>query len=155
MRRAAVASVALVAAALACDPRVFLARTELNDELRHDLLVQCCQCLVRRGTAAPGASCAEAFIGSDGGVLLPSDAVVVEPNEDFVADDGDDAVDGREIPCGCGLDQLTCVGRLEAGARIVVPGACIEQPNNVFDAPCERACGGVLTFDPLPAEDPS
>jgi hypothetical protein len=143
---------ALVVSGLAgCNPRAILAQSELFDGVRHDLVVECCTCLSQRGTRAPGASCGEAAIGPDGGIEVAEGAEVVADNPDFGADDGDDTVEGDEIHCSCGLDTQSCVSRLEAGGRMTVPGACIDQPNNVWDAPCESACRQVITFDPISA----
>lgn len=147
-----VVPLAAFVAVSACDPRVQLAQSPVFEGLRGDLIEQCCACLAQRGTRAPGASCAEAVLSPDGGIVLPDDAVVAadDPGDPFVADDLDDSVDRGEIPCGCGLDEGSCIGRLESGERMAVPGACIDQPNNFWSAPCESACGGVLIFDPVP-----
>jgi hypothetical protein len=161
MSRAGPLLVLVAAIALAvssCDPRVFFAQSPLFEGMRGDLIEECCACLARRGTKAPGASCAEAVIGPDGGIVLPEDAEVIADNGSFTADDNDDIVDedgdgklerGEEIPCACGVDEASCIGLLESGERVPVVGACIEQPNNFWDAPCESACSGVLTFDSI------
>ena len=150
---------ALWLALTSCDPRVTLAQSPLFEDMRDDLIAQCCECIARRGTRAPGASCAVAEIGPDGGIVVPDGAAVVPDDGTFGADDGDDVVDedgdgkleaGEEIPCSCGTDEQTCIDTLSAGERVTVPGTCIDQPNNFWDAPCERACSGVLTFDPVP-----
>jgi hypothetical protein len=149
---AAIAAAVWVAAGVVgggCDPRALLAQSTLFAGVRHDLVEECCACLARRGTRAPGASCGEAQLLPDGGTVVPDGADVAPEDSNFSRDDGDDVIDDDEIPCSCGVNAGACVTRLEAGGRMIIPGACVDQPNNLFDAPCESACKNVVTFDPV------
>ncbi|MCC7110742.1 MAG: hypothetical protein IT382_15725 [Deltaproteobacteria bacterium] len=157
MRRALVGLV-LLCVPLACEARAWLAQSDLFASLRPALIEECCLCLARRGTMHPGASCAEAVLGPDGGVVVPGNEPVIPPDAGFDGDDLDDVldegVDGGlgEIPCLCQGNAATCQQALGEGTSIVVTGACITQGAEVvIEAPCETACAGVLTFDPLVA----
>jgi hypothetical protein len=140
-------------AATSCDPRAILAQSNLFSGVREGLIQDCCNCLARRGTRAPGSSCGEAAVGPDGGIVVEEGAEVAPDDAEFQQDDMDDVVDDNEIPCSCGLNANQCVNQLsKASGRLLVPGACIDQPNNVWDAPCEDACAQVVTFDPISTE---
>ncbi len=148
--------VLLACAPLACEARACLAQSDLFASLRPALIEECCLCLARRGTLYPGASCAEAVLGADGGVVVPGDQPIIPPDAGFFGDDLDDVldegVDGGigEIPCLCQGNAGTCQVALGQGTSIVVTGACFTQGSEVVtEAPCEAACAGVLTFDPL------
>lgn len=151
-----VALLALACAPLACEARACLAQSDLFATLRPALIEECCLCLARRGTLYPGASCAEAVLGDDGGVVVPGGQPIVPPDAGFIGDDLDDVldegVDGGlgEIPCLCQGNAGTCQAALGQGTSVVVTGACFTQGSEVVtEAPCEQACAGVLTFDPL------
>jgi hypothetical protein len=155
MRRA-FAALAVLCVPLACQTRACFAQSDLFSSLRPGLVEDCCLCLARRGTRHPGASCAEAVLGADGGVVIPGDLPMIPLDAGFSGDDLDDVieegVDGGlgEIPCLCLGNAATCKEALSSGAKIVVTGACISQGAQVVtEAPCEQACAGVLTFDPL------
>lgn len=155
MRRALLATL-LLCLPLACEARACLAQSDLFSSLRAGLIEECCLCLARRGTLHPGASCAEAVLGVDGGVIVPGDEPIIPPDAGFDGDDLDDvldeAVDGGlgEIPCLCQGNAATCEQALGTGTSILVTGACLSQGAEVVtEAPCEQACAGVLTFDPL------
>jgi hypothetical protein len=145
---------ALLLALPACDAAC-LAQSDLFAYLREPLIEECCLCLARRGTRFPGASCEEAFVGADGGVVVPGDAGI-HPDAGYDGDDLDDAIQEGEVPCLCdGLNAQECKGAMNAGTPIVVVGACVSQGTGVFsEAPCEQACKDVLVFEPLekPAE---
>lgn len=136
----------------ACD-EACLAQSDLFAGFREPLIEECCLCLAFSGTRFPGAACAEAVLDEDGVAQVPPDAGI-SPDAPFVADDGDRVVDGDEIPCLCDTTANQCQTALQAGAPIVVTGACIIQGTSIGDAPCGQACQGVLTFDPLTAETP-
>lgn len=161
MKRA-VALLALALAPLACEVRACLAQSDLFASLRPALIEECCLCLARRGTRYPGASCALAEISPDGsGVVVPPDEPSIPLDAGFVGDDLDDVldqgVDGGigEIPCLCQGNAGTCEAALGEGTSIVVTGACFTQGSEVVtEAPCEAACAGVLTFDPLVEQAP-
>jgi hypothetical protein len=148
-RRAALLVVAL-AAWPACD-NACLAQSDLFAGLRGDLIEECCLCLAFSGTRYPGAACGEAFLLADGGIVVPPDSGPFIPlDAEFVADDLNRHVDPDEVPCLCTLSANQCIAGLNAGAPIVVTGACVSQGVELFDeAPCESSCRGVLTFDPL------
>ncbi len=155
MKRA-LAAVLLLCVPLACEARACLAQSDLFASLRPGLIEDCCLCLARRGTRYPGASCAEAVLGVDGGVVVPGDEPIIPPDAGFTGDDLDDVVeegvDGGlgEIPCLCQGNAANCQAALSEGTSIVVTGACFTQGAEVVtEAPCEQACAGVLTFDPL------
>lgn len=154
--RRVLALLALACLPLACEVRACLAQGDLFAVLRPGLIEECCLCLARRGTLYPGASCAEAVIGADGGVVVPGGAPMIPLDAGFSGDDLDDVldegVDGGvgEIPCLCQGNAGTCQTALSQGTSIVVTGACFTQGSElVTEAPCEAACAGVLTFDPL------
>ncbi len=161
MRRVA-ALLALTLAPLSCEVRACLAQSDLFASLRPALIEECCLCLARRGTRYPGASCAEAALSPDGGgVVVPPDGPSIPLDAGFLGDDLDDVldegVDGGvgEIPCLCQGNAGTCQAALGQGASIVVTGACFTQGSEVVtEAPCEAACAGVLTFDPLVEQQP-
>ncbi|MBM4280413.1 MAG: hypothetical protein FJ137_06510 [Deltaproteobacteria bacterium] len=152
-RSVVVAAPCVVAAAmalLACDARTAIAQYEVFAPLRPALVDECCACLAARGTGHPEATCTEAVL-VDGEAVVPPGALYgngVQDRED------NDVVDDGEIPCLCGdLGDDGCRATLqEPAGRLVVPGACIDQSER--RAPCEDACGGVLAFVPLNAEDP-
>lgn len=127
--------VAVALGASGCDLRPYLAQTDFFADLRPELIAQCCECLATSETTATTATCSEAFV-KDGEVITPGDAV-------FASDDD-------PISCLCQGDVERCNVALETGGDIVVPGACIDQVE--IEAPCEAACAGVLTFDPLPTQ---
>lgn len=133
-----------------CDLRPSLAQLRIFSGYRPELVAQCCQCLAQRGTGADDASC-ELGVFVDGGVNAPDGSVTGSGDRDF---DLNDFVDDGEVPCLCGdLTQAECVDALSNGEDgapppgIVVPGACIDQVDRT--APCENACVGVLSFEPI------
>lgn len=133
--------------AVGCDPRPSLAQLRFFQGTRHDLAEQCCACLSRRGTGNEAASCEEGVF-VDGGVFAPDGAVTGDGNRD---DDDNDVVDDGEVPCLCGgLDEDGCFVNLVNNKGIVVPGACIDEVDRT--APCESACAGVLSFEPVVGE---
>lgn len=148
---------ALLAAALSCDNRACLARSDLFAGYRAELIAECCACLSARGTRAPGAACAEAVLDAAGDVSLPPDAGAAIPaGAPFPGDDLDDEVDGpdgalpAEVPCLCGSEASQCMSALELGERILVTGACVRQGITALDeVPCGIACNGVVNFDPI------
>jgi hypothetical protein len=139
--------VVVTAVVVACDLRPTLAQTAFFPGFRDELALQCCECLARRGTGSREATCSEAIL-VDGGVGAPDDAVVGDTDGSL---DGNDEVDPGEIPCLCGgLDQQQCLDRVSnPDAGVLVPGACIDQLEAT--APCENACLGVLSFEPVTA----
>jgi hypothetical protein len=137
-----VAVVVLLHAA-GCNVRAVLAQTELFESLRPGLVEDCCTCLTRRGTGAADATCTEAVL-IDGAPTIPPGATFGSGDRGF---DLDDAVDPGEVPCLCQGDQQTCIAALTNQGDIIVPGACIDQLDR--EAPCESACAGVLSFDPI------
>ena len=151
VRRAlAVAALAVVGA---CDARACLAGTDAFPGLRTDLIRECCTCLAHRGTAFPGASCGEASLNPDGGIIIADvDGGGPLESPDFTADDGNDTIDPGEIPCVCNRDDAhLCANKLAAGDTILVTGACISQGAGLLDhAPCETECHGVVAFEALP-----
>lgn len=159
--RAVVSVVVVVLLAGGCNVRAYLAQAELFESLRPGLIEDCCTCLAQRGSGSELATCAEA-------VLI--DGVSTVPPGSTCADDGgcpgtqqcidgscfgggdrgfdlDDEIDPPEVPCLCQGDLATCIALLSNQGDIVVPGACIDQLDR--EAPCENACTGVLTFDPV------
>ncbi len=132
----------------ACDLRPTLAQLRLFSGYRADLVDQCCDCLARRGTGAETASCEEGVF-VDGGVRAPDGAVVGSGDRD---NDNNDSVDEGEVPCLCGgLSAKQCRAALTDNDGIVVPGACIDELD--VTAPCENACAGVLSFEPVAGGD--
>ena len=139
----------LAAFYVACDSRACLAQSDLFAGFRDELIDECCLCLARRGTAAPGASCGVAQIAADGGVVIADGGTALPDDPDFPGDNGDDVLDDFELPCLCGEDATTCAQTLKRGETVVVTGACVSQGADPFrPAPCEDECRGVLTFDP-------
>ncbi len=138
------AAVVVVAVGLpACNVRAGLAQTELFEFLRPGLIEDCCACLSQRGTGAADATCTEAVL-IDGVATIPAGASYGSGDRAFDLDD--DRGEG-EIPCLCQGDRDTCVAMLATQGDIIVPGACIDQLDR--EAPCESACVGVLSFDPI------
>lgn len=161
MKRAIACSALLLVAFVACDNRACLAQSDLFAGYRPELIEECCLCLARRGTAFPGASCSEASLTLDGGVVLADEDAPANPPLDegdaFGGDDLDDviqeSVDGGpgEIPCLCTGNAQTCGLALNEGRDVLVTGACLSQGSGLFvRAPCEDACRDVLTFTPPP-----
>ena len=140
----------VAALAFACDNRACLAQSELFAVDRALLLEDCCLCLARRGTVRPGASCGEAQLTRDGGVLIADGGTAIADDGSFDGDDGDDVIDDFELACLCGSNASSCQQTLGRGESIVVPGACVSQQGGdlLNRAPCEEQCRGVLTFDP-------
>lgn len=139
---------ALAAFWVACDNRACLAQSELFEGYRPELIEECCLCLARRGTAAPGASCGEAQLTLDGGVVIADGGTAIPSDDEFVRDDNDDVIDDDELPCLCGEDAKTCAAKLGAGQALRVTGACVSQGTELFvTAPCEVECRDVLTFE--------
>jgi len=134
---------------IGCDPAC-LAQSDLFTGFRPALIEACCTCVAARGTVFPGSTCAEAILVDDVPVAPPDAGPSIPPDAEFFGDDFDDVVDDGEVPCLCSGDLDTCRSALNAGAPIVVTGACVSQANG--SAPCEDACRGVLTFDPITAE---
>ena len=149
MKACVVVTIAAVLGLLACSIQGTLAQSEVFAELRPELIESCCSCLARRGTSAAGASCAPAVL-VDGGVVLPDDAEVATGPVVEVTE-FNDSLDPGEIPCLCEGNAGSCIGSLSAGASIAVTGACLHQPGFFASAPCESACRGVLTYDPVPS----
>jgi hypothetical protein len=150
--RAAVAVAAVTVTAVGvgggCDWRTTLAQSEWFAGERPGLIAACCACLAARGTADPDASCTLAVL-VDGEIVVPDGALYGSGNQ---GRELNDAVDDGEIPCLCAGDEGVCVDELSrSGGRLVVPGACIDQVDR--EAPCEAACGGVLSFVPVGATD--
>ena len=101
------------------------------------------------------------MLGADGGVIVPGDDPIIPPDAGFTGDDLDDVldegVDGGigEIRCLCQGNAANCQQALMDGTSVVVTGACLTQGAEVVtEAPCEQACAGVLTFDPLVTQQP-
>ncbi len=109
-----------------------IAQLAFGEALRDDLIVDCCACLFDNSSRDSRATCSEAAL----------------VNGEFVF--ADDAVFGDEadIPCLCSGDDESCVDDLRNKTPIVIPGACVDALNGA--APCESACGGVLSFSPVP-----
>ena len=141
--RMRIALLAIVAVA-ACDPRSCLAQTPLFASLRPDLVKECCACLANNTTTFPGSACAETFI-VDGGPAIAIDAGPANP-----ADAGPDYVPVA-VPCMCEDGEASCRAALTRGVPILVTGACVSQGSGPFvrKAPCQDACNGVLSFEPL------
>lgn len=149
MKQRAWALLPLVAALYAaCDSRACLAQSDLFANYRPELIEECCQCLARRGTAKPGASCGIAQLTLDGGVVI-ADGSALPEDAAFTVDDNDDVIDDFELACLCGVDATSCAQALSAGDSLVVVGACVRQGSDpTTPAPCELECRDVLTFDP-------
>ena len=111
-----------------------IAQLAFGEALRDDLIVECCECLFDNSSNDPRATCTEAVL-SDGEFVVPDGAV-------FGSDE-------QSIPCLCGGDDETCADDLRNKRPIIVPGACVDALDT--EAPCEAACGGVLSFSPVPA----
>lgn len=157
----AVGVVVIGLGAASCNVRAYLAQAELFEDLRPGLVDDCCTCLALRGSGADTATCAEAVL-INGVVTIPAgsscgvDAACPGTKQcvDGVCFGGgdrgfelNDLVDDAEVPCLCQGDRETCIAALTNDGDIVVPGACIDQLDR--EAPCESACGGVLSFDPI------
>jgi len=134
---------AVVGVASGCDIRGNLAQGAIFAGLRPELVDQCCTCLALRGTGDASASCTQAVL-IDGQPTVPDDAVLGSGDRTF---DSNDAVDDGEIPCLCQGNRGSCIEALTNQGDIIVPGACVDQVDLV--APCEAACAGVLSFDPV------
>jgi hypothetical protein len=131
-----------------CDWQTTLAQSEWFAGERPGLIAACCACLAARGTADPDASCTQAVL-VDGEIVVPDGALYGAGNQ---GRELNDVVDDGEIPCLCVGDEGFCSDELSRhGGRLVVPGACIDQVDR--EAPCEAACGGVLSFVPVGATD--
>lgn len=141
--RVLVAAVVGGAVLPACNVRAGLAQTELFEFLRPGLIEDCCACLSQRGTGSGDATCTEAVIIDDV-PTIPAGATYGSGDRAF---DLDDELDDGEIPCLCQGDRETCMAALASQGDVIVPGACIDQLDR--EAPCEVACVGVLSFDPI------
>lgn len=151
MRGLALAVLLVGVASPACDNRACLAQSDLFASYRPELIAECCACLAKNGTVQPGAACAEAFVDVDGGQAILVDAGPAIPDTaPDVGDNNNDVVDPGEVPCLCAETEASCIQRLTDGKSVTVTGSCVDQGGGIFrKAPCEDACKGVLTFDPL------
>ena len=136
----------------ACDNRACLAQSDLFASARPALIDECCTCLAASTSDQVEAACNQAVVDVIGGGPrgeAPADAGLSPADGVVIVDDTDNAA-----PCLCEGDVATCRTALGSGAAIVVVGACLEDGALFFDAPCERACKDVLTFDPLTTSAP-
>lgn len=122
-----VACVVLLLAGLlqaGCNPLLAVAESPtLGGRARDALAATCCACLV--DARADGVEADDACPGPDGGGEV---------------DEGDG------VACLCGaVDYETCSTQLRGGQPIVVLGACVRRGGGGA-APCDDACGGVLSF---------
>lgn len=130
----------VVGSFVGCDARPTLAQFAVFSGYREELADQCCQCLAKRGTGAADATCSEPTL-VDNTLVFEDGAVFGSGNTN---DDFDDKVQAGEIPCACGLDNQGCTDALVGGNEIVIPGACVDQPDAT--APCETECAGILNY---------
>ncbi|HEY4220463.1 MAG TPA: hypothetical protein VGO62_03955 [Myxococcota bacterium] len=114
--------------------------------LRPALVQQCCECLASKSTRFPGATCAQAFVDVDGGLVFADDGGPAIPTTSTPD------IDAGEVPCLCSDSLASCVEIVGKGGTILVTGACVYQGAQLFQfqaPPCESDCQGVIDFAPL------